>query len=337
MTAKPFEFGSHTSTEMLVLTGSDLEKLLDMRSVIDAVERGLVEHARGTVTMPPRHTFSIEEGESAFVMSAYLAGMRSLAAKVISDFPRNRERGVPSISGVVILLDSESGVPLCLMDGGYVTAMRTGAASALAARSLSLLDSQVVGIIGTGRQARTQILGLWTVRDVRVVKAFSRNRENVRKFCREMAEELGVEAHVADDAREVVSGSDLVVTATNATSPVLKGEWLEPGLHVNSIGGGDVFELDEEVYRRSKVVVDWRDGALEEAVDLRHAVSSGAFSASEIYGELGELIAGLKMGRVDRDDITLFRSVGMALEDAATAAVAYERARESGLGTEVDL
>ncbi len=322
---------------MLVLTREDLQEILDMRTVIDAVERGLVEHARGTVTMPPRHVLPIGTAGITFVMSAYLAGMGATAVKVVSDFHGNPARGLPSLHGAVILLDAESGAPACLLEGGYITAMRTGAASALAARSLSLVDSAVVGVLGTGVQARTQVLGLWTVRDVQLVKAYSRTREHIRCFCQEMADELEVEALVADGPEEVVRESDIVVTATNATKPVLRGAWLEPGVHVTSIGGGPVAELDAEVYRRSRVFVDWREGALEEAADLRQAVSQGAFDAGDIRGELGELVAGTKMGRRDKDEITLFRSVGMALEDAATAAVAYERALAEGLGQEIPL
>lgn len=320
---------------MLVLTREDLREVLDMRTVIDAVERGLVEHARGTVTMPPRHVLSIGSAGTTFVMSAYLAGMGATSVKVVSDFHGNRARGLPSLHGAVVLLDGETGAPACLMEGGYLTAMRTGAAGALAARSLSLVDSGVVGILGTGVQARTQVLGLWTVRDVQLVKAYSPTRAHVRTFCQEMADQLEVEAHVADDPEEVVRGSDVVVTATNATKPVLRGAWLEPGIHVTSIGGGPVVELDPEVYRRSRVVVDWREGALEEAADLKEAVSQGAFCPEDIQAELGELVAGMRMGRRDKDEITLFRAVGMALEDAATAAVAYERARDAGLGQDV--
>ncbi len=308
-----------------------------MRAVIDAVERGLVEQARGTVTMPPRHAIPIEEDGMTFVMTSYLAGMGSLAVKVVSNFRGNPKRDLPSITGAVLLLDRDSGMPVCLLDGAFITAMRTGATSALGARSLSVVDAQIAGIIGTGVQARTQILGLWTVRDIQLVKAYSRDRENIRQFCQEMADQLGVEALVADEAEEVVRGSDIVVTATSSRSPVLKGEWLEPGVHVNSIGGGPAFELDAEVYRRSRVVVDWREGVLEEALDLRDAIAKKAFSPGRIHGQLGELVAGMKMGRVDKDEITLFRSVGMALEDAATATVAYQRARESGLGQEVEL
>ncbi len=321
---------------MLILTREDLEQILDMRTAIDAVERGLVEHARGTVTMPSRHVVQVQDEGTCFVMSAWLAGMKSLAIKVVSDFPGNRHKGLPSISGAVLLLDSDEGTPLCLMDGGYITALRTGAASALAARSLSLVDSQIAGIIGTGAQARTQILGLWTVRDIQLVKAYSLDPENIRRFCKEMADHLAVEAMVADGPEEVVRGSDVVVTATNSMTPVLKGEWLEPGVHVNSIGGGSVFELDAEVYRRAKVVVDSKEGALEEAVDMKEAIARGIFSPDDIQAELGELVAGMKRGRVDNDEITLFRSVGMALEDAATAATAYGLAVEAGVGRKVE-
>ncbi len=322
---------------MLVLSRQDLGKILDMRTVLDAVERGLVEHARGTATMPARQIIPVGKEGTMFTMSALLAGMGYAGVKVVSDFPRSGETGVPAISGAVVLLEGEGGRPLCLLDGGYVTSMRTGAASALAARSLSLVDSETVGILGTGIQARTQIVGLWTVRDVNLVKAFSRDRGHVKDFSEEMASQLGVEALIADAPEEVVAGSDIVVTATNSTVPVLPGRWLEPGMHVNSIGGGPVRELDDEVYRRSTVTVDWKEGALKEALDLQEAISTGSFSPEQIYAELGELVAGMKPGRTERDDITLFRSIGMAIEDVATAAVAYEKALEAGIGLEVDL
>ncbi len=322
---------------MLVLSRQDLEEILDMRVVIDAVERGVVEHARGTVYMPPRQIIQVGDEGTIYTMSAYLAGMGSAGVKIVSDFSSNVKGGPPSISGAVVLLDGQSGRPLCLLDGGYVTAMRTGAVSALAARSLSLVDSEILGIIGTGAQARTQVLGLWAVRDVQLVKAYSRRRENVRAFCRETANQLGVEALVADSPQEVVTGSDIVVTATSSKTPVLEGRWLEPGVHVNAIGGGRTKELDTEVYRRSRVTVDWREAVLEEALDLKEAMDAGAFSLDEIYAELGELVAGMKVGRTESDDITLFRSVGMALGDVVTAAAAYEKALSADVGQEVEI
>lgn len=320
---------------MLLLSAEDLEQVLDMRTVIDAVERGLVEHARGTVSMPARHVIGMGEGRTLFTMSAFLAGMGTAAVKVVADIQDNVARGLPSISGAVVLVDGETGRPRCLLDGATVTRLRTGAASALAARSLSLVDASVVGILGSGVQARTQVAGLWTVRDVQVVKAYSPTKAHLRAFCEEMVAELGVDAVVVDGPEEVVEEADIVVTATNASSPVLQGSWLEPGIHVNAIGGGPVRELDPEVYRIARVVVDWREGALHEAADLQDAIAAEVFTPEDIYGELGELVAGLKSGRKEKEEITLFRSVGMALEDAATAAVAYERARAEGIGQEL--
>lgn len=322
---------------MRVLTREDLEAILDIRTVIDAVERGLVEHARGTVSMPPRHLHPLDERGTTFVMSAYLAGMEALAVKVVSEVSSNRERGLAAIQGAVLLLDPETGRPLALLDGGVLTALRTGAAGALAARALSVVDAQVAGVLGTGTQARTQVEGLWVVRDLRVVKAYSPTQAHVRRFCEEVAERLGVDAVVADGPREVVEESDVVITATNARSPVLEGAWLEPGVHVTSIGGGPAFELDAEAYRRARVVVDWREGALEEAEDLKAAIAQGALTAGDIHAELGELVAGMKEGRTSPEEITLFRSVGMALLDATTAATAYQIARKSDVGTEVPL
>ncbi|MFQ5919240.1 MAG: ornithine cyclodeaminase family protein [Thermoplasmata archaeon] len=322
---------------MRVLTRGDLEEVLDMRTVIDAVERGLVEHARGTVSMPPRQVHSVDGVGTALVMSAYLGGMGVLALKVVSDFPENRARGLPSLQGGVLLLDADTGEVLSLMDGATITALRTGAASALAARALSVVDAQVVGILGTGVQARTQIQGLWVVRDLQLVKAYSPTKDHVRTFCQEIADQLEVDTLVADTPREVVEGSDVVIAATNSTEPVLSGAWLEEGVHATSIGSGRVQELDAEVYRRARVIVDWREGALAEARDLKDAIAEGAFDPSGIDGELGQLVAGMRPGRTSKEEITLFRSVGMALEDAATAAVAYERADEAGLGKDVPL
>ncbi len=320
---------------MRVLTRADLTEVLDMRTVIDAVERGLVEHARGTVSMPARQIHSIDGVGTALVMSAYLGGMGVLALKVISEFRGNRDRGIPSLQGGVLLLDADTGEVVSLMDGATITALRTGAAGALAARALSVVDAQVVGILGTGVQARTQIQGLWVVRNLQLVKAYSPTKAHVRAFCEEIADQLEVDALVADSPREVVAGSDIVITATNATKPVLPGSWLEEGMHATSIGSGPVQELDAEVYRRARVVVDWREGALEEARDLKAAIAEGTFGPDVIEAELGQLLAGMRQGRTTKEEITLFRSVGMALEDAVTAAVAYERAVEADLGTDV--
>jgi alanine dehydrogenase len=239
----------------------------------------------------------------------------------------------------LLLFDARDGALRAVMAANHLTGVRTGAATAVAAKYLARPDAAVVGLFGAGVQSAHQIAGLVEVRAIELVKVFDLDRDKATAFARRMEETFGVRARPAMDAREIVAGSDLVVTATTARTPVYEGEWLEPGTHVSGVGANapSKRELDDTTFRRSKVVVDFREQALDEAGDLQGALRSGAIGPDAIHAELGEIVAGHKAGRQSPTEITLFKSVGVAIEDIAAAAFVYEQALAKGLGTPLPL
>ncbi len=321
---------------MLILNRDDLERVLDFDEVIAAVDRAFVANTRGAVVMPPRHILSIPGGgASTYVMPAFVGGIDALGVKVLSDFP-HREGGRRS-SGVVLLFDGETGEPLALMDALLLTAVRTGATSAVAARYLTPRDYKLLGILGAGTQALYQVLALARVRPLSSIKIWNRTPARAREMGETLAKLLGCQVGVVDEPRQAIVGSQLVITATRSTEPILRGEWLEPGMHIASIGGGNTREADDLVFKRSTIVVDSVASALSEARDLREALKEGSITREQVSLELGEVISGKRAGRTSVEEITLFRSLGLALEDVAAARAAFEAALAEGIGQEVDL
>lgn len=322
---------------MLLLARSDLESILTMKDVMEAVEEGFRQYAIGTVKMPLRPVINIEKYNGMIIyMPAYIGGMDALAVKVVSVYPNNPTKyDLSTILGTVLLNDPKTGALLSLMDGAFITAMRTGAVSGVATKYLARKDAKVAGIFGSGVQARTQITAVNEARKLEKVKAYDIIPENCKRFCNELSAKLGIEVVPTDSPEKVVKGSDIIITATTSKKPVFKGEWLQNGTHINGIGshhGPGVRELDETTVKRAKVVVDSREACLKEAGDLIDPISKGVISADYIYAELGEIVLGKKEARRSDDEITLFKSVGLALQDAATAIKAYEMAKKLNVG-----
>ncbi|ALV63056.1 Ornithine cyclodeaminase [Thermococcus sp. 2319x1] len=324
---------------MLLLSRSDLEKLLSMREVIESVERAFLELYNGKAKVPLRIMIEIEKYNGFILyMPSFLGDSEALAVKVVSLYPENTKKGLPTVLASILLNDPKTGVPLALMEGTYITAMRTGAASGVATKYLARKDSKIVGIIGAGVQARTQLWAVYEVRDIEKTLVYDINPENAKKFAEEMSKKFGIEIKTVESAKEAVEKSDILIVATTAREPVVKGEWIREGTHINSIGwvGRNARELDSETVRRSKLVVDSKEGALNESGDIIIPMKEGVIEESHIYAELGEIVAGVKKGREDNKEITLFKSVGLAIEDAITAKLAYEKALERGVGTNVE-
>jgi ornithine cyclodeaminase/alanine dehydrogenase len=271
-------------------------------------------------------------------MPAYLGKMGSLSTKIVTVFEKNLEKNMPTIMATIILNDSETGAPLAIMDGTLVTAMRTGAVCGVATKYLARKDSETVGIFGAGVQARTQLMAMCVVRDIK--KAFVHDvvKERAESFAREMSKILKIPVEVCKP-RELVAQSDIIVTATTSKTPVFNGSWVKTGTHLNLIGSfkPDVREVDEVVIKKAKIVVDQKSAALEEAGDIIIPLRVGIIAEKDIYAELGELAAGLKPGRTSDFEITLFKSVGLGIQDCAAAWLAYTRAREKGVGVEIEL
>ncbi|MBS7653672.1 ornithine cyclodeaminase family protein [Candidatus Bathyarchaeota archaeon] len=324
---------------VLMLSRSDLEKVLTMKDVIEYVEMAFLELQMGTAILPMRATITLAEKHGWIgVMPAYLGKMGSLSTKIVTVFEKNLEKNMPTIIATIILNDSETGAPLAIMDGTLVTAMRTGAVCGVATKYLARKDSKIVGIFGAGVQARTQLMAMCVVRNIERAFVHDVIKERAESFAKEMSKVLRIPVEVCEPS-ELVVQSDIIVTATTSKTPVFDGKWVKPGTHLNLIGSfkPDVREVDETVIKKAKIVVDQKSAALEEAGDIIIPLKAGIITENDIYAELGELAAGLKPGRKSDSEITLFKSVGLGIQDCAAAWLAYTRAREKGVGIEVEL
>jgi alanine dehydrogenase len=325
----------------LLLSHSDVEKALSMEDAVGLVERGFVEFGKGGVDMPQRPVIFVPEHDGlAGFMPALVKEMGALAIKTVTAFKGNPKKGLPTIFGTVALLDVETGITLSIMDGGYLTAVRTGAASGVATKYLAKKDARVAAIFGAGVQGGTQLEAICTVRDISEVRVFDTDRAAAERFAREMSGRGRIPTHieVAGSAKEAVAGADVVSTATTSPTPIFDGDDLIPGAHVNGIGSHapKVRELDTRTITRSKVVCDSVEACLVEAGDLLIPIAEGAFKESQVYGGLADVISGKLRGRENDEEITLFKSVGLAFQDAVTALHTYDRAKSEGLGQEFE-
>jgi ornithine cyclodeaminase/alanine dehydrogenase-like protein (mu-crystallin family) len=313
-----------------------------MRDAIDAVRRAFIELSTGSANVPLRIALpqAKHDGVTLF-MPAYLRDSESLAVKVVSIHNRNAERRLPLIHAIVVVIDPATGQPVAAMEGGYLTALRTGAASGAATDLLARSDAEVAAVFGAGVQARTQILALAAVRPIERFWIYARRRENVEALIAEMQPRLGssIELLAAESPSQAVREARVVCAATTSSTPVFDGEDLLAGAHVNGVGSytPEMQEIDSATLRRaSKIVVDSRAAALAEAGDLIVAIERGEMRIEDVYGEIGEIAAGLKAGRENDEEITYFKSVGNAAQDAVVAQAIYQRALQENLGIEID-
>lgn len=326
---------------VLILSRTDLKTVLTTRETIAAVEEAFKELASGTATMPTRIGLSIADKAGWMgAMPAYLSHAGALGTKIVSSYSDNPSKhGLPTVMALIVLNDPETGEPEAVLEGTFITAMRTGAASGVATKYLATKDARVVGIFGAGIQARTQLEAIREVRNVHLAVVYDIVRGRGERFAEETSRSLGIDVGTEDNPERVVQQSDIVVTASTSKTPVFDGDYLKIGTHINAIGSftPDTRELDDSAVRRSKIVVDSIQAALEEAGDLIIPLRSGVIQRSDIHAELGEIVAGLKLGREDDHEITLFKSVGLGIQDAAAANLAYRKAREANIGTKIEL
>ncbi|MDX2042239.1 MAG: ornithine cyclodeaminase family protein [Acidobacteriota bacterium] len=327
---------------MKLLIRSDVQRALSMREAVEIIKLAFAELSTGQADSPLRTAIAQpnHDGVTLF-MPAYLSQCDALAVKIASIHNRNPERGLPRIHALVVAIDPATGQPLAVMEGGYLTALRTGAATGAATDLLARADAETAAIIGAGRQARTQLLAVAAVRTIKRVWIYSRLRQSAEAMIAELQPQLAtIELLVADTSTQAVRDADVICAATNSRTPVFNGEDLKPGAHVNGTGSytHEMQEVDFATLRRaSKIVVDERKAALAEAGDLIVAFNRGELRLEDIYAELGEIAAGLKPGRQRDDEITYFKSVGNAVQDAAVAQAIYQEALKENLGVEFDL
>ncbi len=319
---------------VLVLNQQEVEELLDMEGCIEAMAGALAALARGEVDQPLRSVFS-PPGDSTLIglMPAHRAGDRPLySLKTVCVFPDNPKRGLDAHQGTVTLFDGETGEVRALLNASAVTAIRTAAVSGVATRLLARPDAATLGILGAGVQARSHVDAMRAVRDFERVVVYSPTPSHAQALADAIGAEVGASAEAA------MRGADVVVTATNATEPVLERAWLEPGTHVNAVGGRPprMVELDSATIADSGFYVDRREATENEAGDYLRAREEGAIGPDHIRAEIGEVLVGAGPGRRDDQEITVFRSMGLAVEDLAAAEYVLGRARETGAGTTVE-
>jgi len=324
---------------MLVLSRADLARLLEPRSVIRAVETAFREQAAGRVRALPRAAMPMSDDALFLTMTSSLPRRRALGTKLVTVVPGNRRRGLPTLHASYVLSDPDTGRPAAFLEAGFLTGIRTGATSALAAKHLARRDSHVVTCFGAGFQAGFQLQCLAAALPVRRVAVVGRDPARARAFARRMQGLLGVPVAVADDARAAVRAADVVTLATTSNRPVLRGRDLRPGTHVDAVGAfrPTTREVDTETVRRARVVVDTYEGCWAEAGDVLLPIREGAIGRRHVVAELAEVVSGRRAGRRAAREITLFKSVGYAPEDAVTARLAVDLARRRRLGREVDL
>lgn len=315
---------------VLVVNEHEVESILTMRECIEAMEQALTALARGEVKQPLR---SLVRGEGASgilgMMPAYRGGSVPVyGLKEVCVFPGNPSRGLDTHLGAVLLHSGETGELLAIANASTITAIRTAAVSAVATRLLAREDASTLAILGAGVQAKSHLEAIPLVRRIAKVRVYSRSREK--------AEKLGCE--VAASAEEAVRGADIIVTATSSKEPVLRREWIAPGTHINAVGSSiaTARELDGAAVAAASLFVDRRESTVNESGDYLFALREGAIEEGHIRAEIGDLLTGRARGRTSRDEITLFKSLGLAIEDVASVAFIYDKVKRLGGGTWVE-
>ena len=324
-----------TLMQIRILSAADVRAAVDMPTAIEAMRGAFASLSRGDATVPLRLGLETDQGVTLF-MPAYLSDTDDAAAKIVSVYAGNAAKGLPVINAVVMVLDPETGRPTALMDGTWLTALRTGAIGGLAADLLSREDSSIVALFGAGVQARTQLEAVRCVRPVTEVRIVSPTGSSADRLAAEID---GVVARRVDDSSEAIAGADIIITATSSSTPVFDGSKVSPGTHVTGVGSftTDMREVDSALIQRARVIVDQREAILEEAGDIVGPIRDGVVDESVMAAEIGDIVLGRAQGRTSADEITFFKSVGNAVQDVSVAARVLEAAVRDDLGVVVEL
>lgn len=322
--------------EVLWLTQEEVKSVMDMHSDMQVVERAFRQHGLGKVQMPPKsYLYYTAYNGDLRTMPAYLEEEDITGVKIVNVHPGNPALGLPTVMALIVLISPQTGAPIAIMDGTYLTDIRTGAAGGIAAKYLARKNSKVIGMVGAGNQARTQLEALSEVFEPELVKVTSRTKESCEQFIREAADIISCEIRY-EEKIENVCDCDILVTTTPTRKPIVKTQWIKEGTHINAIGADAVGkeELDPELIIRSKIVVDDIVQALHSG-EVNVPLSKHYISENDIHAQLGEVIVGLKPGRTSEEEITIFDSTGLAIQDVASAHLVYQRALSKGLGRQV--
>jgi alanine dehydrogenase len=324
--------------EILWLSEDDVKSALTIEDTISAVEDAFKDHGLGKTQMPPKcYLYFPKYDGDLRTMPAYLEGRDAAGVKIVNVHVKNQEFGLPTVMAVLVLNSPKNGAPLAVMGATYLTNMRTGAAGGIAARALARPDSRVVGMVGAGAQARTQLLALSRIFKIEKVIVSNRSMESSTDFVRDAQAFLECDYYPTTNRQEACD-CDILVTTTPSRSPVVKEAWVKPGTHINAIGADakGKQELESSLTRKARVVVDDLAQAVHSG-EVNVPISKGVLKPEEICAELGEILVGKKPGRTSNEEITIFDSTGLAIQDVATGTVVYRRALEAGRGTKLKI
>jgi len=328
---------------VLLLTEKDVKPILLMSEVMEAVEKAFREKALGYVQMPPKIYLSYKKYNGDLrAMPSYLERLEISAVKVVNSHPDNPKKSrLPTVMATVILVNPETGAPLAVMSGTWITAMRTGAAGGIAAKYLARKDPKVIGLVGAGTQARTQLIALLSLYGrIEEARVWSRSEATREKYVSEMKPLCGeqVEIFPVENVKDAVIDADVIVTTTPSRRPIVSDEWISEGTHITCIGADapGKEELDPSILTHAKIYVDdWEQASHSGEINV--PLTEGIITENDVIGEIGEVVAGLKPGRTSLDEITVFTSTGLAVQDAVTAKLAYDKALADNLGCWIDL
>lgn len=323
-----------------IITKKEIEKVLSIKDVVNVVEKAFKLHGQNKVQMPAKSYLNFGVGDlrsmPAFIddKSMYIAGIKSV--NVHPDNPRKYK--LPTVMATILLTDPKTGYNIAILDGTLITSLRTGAAGAVAAKYLSRIDSKVAGFIGTGAQARTQLDALMTVRKIKQIKAWSPFVKSTTGFCAWAKKRYNVQVIHAHSIKHAVEDCDIVTTVTPSRKPLVKKVWVAPGTHINAIGADaeGKEELDPKLLKAAKVVIDdWNQASHSGEINV--PLSKGLFAKKDVYAQLGQIVAGKKRGRVNKKEITVFDSTGLAIQDVSTAFLVYKKLKSRGKLREIKL
>ena len=320
-----------------ILSQDETRECITMRQAIEVMRDLFRQLSSGQVDTPLRTSLPTRQGH-ILIMPAYLRSINALGVKVVSIFSKNVTHGLPNVTALITLLDTETGSPIALIEGTYLTALRTGATSGVATELLARKNAHTLAVFGAGAEARTHIDAVCCVRDIKELRIYSRTRTSAEILAKEVNQKhAALTVTISQSPTDAVKDSDIIVTATNSATPVFKDEDLPPGVHINAIGSfrPDVQEIDENTVQRAKVIVDSREAVVSEAGDLIIPLKKGIITEGHIHAELGEILSGSKLGRETDDEVTLFKSVGNAAQDIAIGQAVFKAAEVNDRGTHI--
>jgi ornithine cyclodeaminase/alanine dehydrogenase-like protein (mu-crystallin family) len=325
--------------QIRILGRSDIKALLPMADCIELMRTTMIAVSEGRARIPLRTVLPVSNGGLLGNMPGYLAEPECFGVKLLSLFPGNPAAGLSSHLGLVLLFEPKHGLPVALLDAAELTAIRTAAVSGLATRLLARQDAGDLAILGAGEQARSHLEAMLAVRPIRRLRVWSRTAAHAAAFAEEQAAAHGLDIEIAVSAQAAVEGADLICTVTGSPEPILHGDWIAPGAHLNVVGASRIAaaEVDTTAVARSRFFVDFRGSAEHEAGELRRAIDAGAVTFDHVLGEIGEVANGTVVGRASASDITLFKSLGVSAEDLAAAHYVLRRAEAEGIGQVVEL